>query len=130
MSVATQHSPFAVGTKRGLYESEENEDRLQRLDSTSASQAKRYRARGSPLRCGSGPGVPDGFAYSVGHTTHVALRALFPEMSDKVGFLLGRTRSGMIVLREAGGSRVAHASARQGGPGGMCYRACASAAGR
>lgn len=83
MSVATQHSPFPVGSKRGLYESEENEDRLQRLDSTGGSaQPKRYRARGSPVRC-SAPAA-DGFAYRVGHATLAALRGLFPEMSDKV----------------------------------------------
>ena len=78
MSVATQHSPFAVGSKR-LFESEENEDRLQRLDSTAAS-GKRYRARGSPSdhRCAGDQ------AYSVGHATLAALRGLFPEMSDKV----------------------------------------------
>lgn len=80
MSVATQHSPFAVGSKRSLYESEENEDRLQRLESSAAT--KRYRARGSPARCG-GPDL--GLAYSVGQATFAALRGLFPEMSDKVG---------------------------------------------
>ncbi|KAL4425953.1 hypothetical protein ABPG75_009969 [Micractinium tetrahymenae] len=79
MSVATQHSPFAVGGKRGLYKSEENEDRLQRLDNSAAT--KRYRARGSPSRCG-GPDL--GLAYSVGQATFAALRGLFPEMSDKV----------------------------------------------
>lgn len=80
MSVATQHSPFAVGSKR-LYESEENEDRLQRLDS-SANAHKRFRQRGSPSsRCGS-----DGVhSYAFGNATIAALRALFPEMSDKVG---------------------------------------------
>lgn len=80
MSVATQHSPFAVGSKRGLYESEENEDRLQRLDSSAAT--KRYRSRGSPARCG-GPDL--GLAYCVGQATLAAVRGLFPEMSDKVG---------------------------------------------
>lgn len=80
MSVATQHSPFAVGTKR-LFESEENEDRLQRLDSTAASH-KRYRARGSPNdRCA---GDQAQAAYRVSHATLTALRGLFPEMSDKV----------------------------------------------
>ena len=82
MSVATQHSPFTVGSKRGLYESEENEDRLQRLDST-ATQPKRYRARGSPGRCADAGFHP--VAYSVGHATVAALRGLFPEMTDKVG---------------------------------------------
>jgi hypothetical protein len=78
MSVATQHSPFAVGSKR-LYESEENEDHLQRLDST-AGIHKRYRQRGSPPhRC-----VDTAHAYSVGQATVNALRGLFPEMSDKV----------------------------------------------
>lgn len=78
MSVATQHSPFAVGSKR-LYESEENEDHLQRLDSTAGIQ-KRYRQRGSPPhRC-----VDTAHAYSVGQATVNALRGLFPEMSDKV----------------------------------------------
>ncbi|PSC75400.1 S-isoprenylcysteine O-methyltransferase [Micractinium conductrix] len=81
MSVATQHSPFTVGSKRGLYESEENEDRLQRLDST-ATQPKRYRARGSPGRCADAGFHP--VAYSVGHATVAALRGLFPEMTDKV----------------------------------------------
>ena len=90
MSVATQHSPFAVGSKR-LYESEENEDHLQRLDSTAATH-KRYRhphqqhLRGSPPgRCGSGgEGAHQHAAYTVGLATVAALRALFPEMSDKV----------------------------------------------
>lgn len=81
MSVATQHSPFAVGSKR-LYESEENEDHLQRLDSSAASH-KRYRQRGSPsARCGGDSAAQH--AYTVGHTTVTALRGLFPEMSDKV----------------------------------------------
>ena len=82
MSVATQHSPFAVGSKR-LFENEENEDHLQRLDSTAASH-KRYRPRGSPAdRCTADFGAQQ--AYAVGHATVAALRGLFPEMSDKVG---------------------------------------------
>ena len=81
MSVATQHSPFAVGSKR-LFESEENEDRLQRRDSGAAATHKRYRRHGSPAdRCGSGPCQG---TYSVSPATHAALRGLFPEMSDKV----------------------------------------------
>lgn len=82
MSVATQaHSPFAVGSKR-LFESEENEDRLQRRDSGAASH-KRYRGRGSPAdRCGAGGAQG---AYSISPATLAALRGLFPEMSDKVG---------------------------------------------
>ena len=80
MSVATQHSPFAVGSKR-LFESEENEDRLQRRDSGAATH-KRYRRLGSPNdRCGSG-GCQG--AYLVSPATLAALRGLFPEMSDKV----------------------------------------------
>ncbi|PRW59117.1 CUE domain containing [Chlorella sorokiniana] len=80
MSVATQHSPFAVGSKR-LFESEENEDRLQRRDSGAATH-KRYRRHGSPAdRCGSG-GCQG--AYAVSPATLAALRGLFPEMSDKV----------------------------------------------
>jgi hypothetical protein len=97
MSVATQHSPFAVGSKR-LYESEENEDHLQRLDSSAASSHKRYRhphqqhLRGSPPgRCGS-----------VGLATVTALRALFPEMSDKVGSrFLKRQRARLVLPGQA-----------------------------
>lgn len=79
MSVATQ-SPFAVGNKR-LYDNEEKEDHLQRLDSTAAAH-KRYRQRGSPSRRCAGDSTQQ--AYTVGHAAITALRALFPEMSDKV----------------------------------------------
>ena len=104
MSVATQHSPFAVGSKR-LYESEENEDHLQRLDSSAASSHKRYRhphqqhLRGSPPgRCGSGgEGGHQHAAYTVGLATVAALRALFPEMSDKVGPLFFRRQRACLV---------------------------------
>lgn len=94
MSVATQHSPFAVGSKR-LFESEENEDRLQRRDSGAATH-KRYRRHGSPAdRCGSG--TCQG-AYSVSPATLAALRGLFPEMSDKVG----RGRAGAVGVPDVG----------------------------
>ena len=100
MSVATQHSPFAVGSKR-LFENEENEDHLQRLDSTAAAH-KRYRPRGSPIdRCAAD--LAQQAAYSVGHATFAAVRGLFPEMSDKVSRALwaGGAEGGGVQRRAA-----------------------------
>jgi hypothetical protein len=72
-SVAPLHSPAYLGSKRFL-DREEEEGRLP------LTELKRARQQAvSP-----GGRCADTQAYTVGHSTVAALRALFPEMNDKV----------------------------------------------
>ena len=77
MSVAAP-SPFC-GSKR-LYDQGAGWEAQQQQEYLDAASGKRSRLQTSPSgRCG-----PE-TSYAVGHSTVVALRSLFPEMSDKVG---------------------------------------------
>eukprot|EP00887_Chlorella_sp_A99_P004612 scaffold4.g4612.t1 len=71
----------AASQRKRFFEAEENEDRLQRLGEL--KRAKAAGVGGSPSgRCA--PGFGHAASYAVGQGTVVALRALFPEMNDKV----------------------------------------------
>lgn len=92
MSIELQSPYSSLRSKRFL-----EDDDQQGRHPLAELGSKRLRQQASPGRC-----VPGGQAYAVGHSTVAALRALFPQMNDKVR---GRRR-GVAAGAYGGGRRA------------------------